>query len=325
MIVANKYDITNVYLYILRCNIIQREAPTTEEIQIYHEHPHYTTEEVFTYRTKQTWGFTEKNYNKGLHSQEFYEVNIVLCGEATHYIGKNKIRVAAGDSFVIPPNVMHGYVGGEGFDVYHLLIHPKYLELYSSRLQLIPSFSVLFKIDPLMREKRMEKLHFRLSEEQLADILPCLMRIRENSRRTDIEGHIMADGESLTLIAHLCSVHEKFMGSLEGEAADDRDFLSSISYIYSHYDEKITTDMLARIARMSRNSYISAFKRSTGKTPAKFLMSHRVEMAEQMLKNTGLSVAEIAHKVGCNDTSHLIKVFSSQTGMTPAAFRQTSR
>ena len=43
---------------------------------------HYTVEEVFRPKTKQVRGFIEKNYHKGLHSQAFYEINIVLSGEA---------------------------------------------------------------------------------------------------------------------------------------------------------------------------------------------------------------------------------------------------
>ena len=114
-----------------------------EILQIHNENRHYTTLEVFIPEIKQIRGFIEESYNKGLHSQEFYEINIVLSGKANHYIGKRRITVSEGDTFIIPPNVMHGYDGGKGFDVYHILISPKYLERHSSELQLLPSFSSL--------------------------------------------------------------------------------------------------------------------------------------------------------------------------------------
>jgi AraC-like DNA-binding protein len=73
---------------------------------------------------------------------------------------------------------------------------------------------------------------------------------------------------------------------------------------------------------MSRNAYITKFKRVTGQAPAKFLRRHRVDMAKQMLTETTLTEAEIAVAVGFTDTSHLIKVFLNELGVPPSSFRR---
>jgi AraC-like DNA-binding protein len=286
------------------------------------EHPHYTSDEVFLSPQMTVLGFVEESYNKKLHSQEFYEINIVLSGSANHYIGKRKITVSVGDTFIIPPSVMHGYDGGEGFDVYHVLLSPKYLEKYSASLQLLPAFSSLFKIDPLMREKTSARLHFRLSEEEIASLMPRLKCLNVHSYGSGHADPIISEGEALIIIAELCAIYENRAEELIAPESEDMAFLSSISHLYEHYSEKLTVYYLARIAHMSRTSYITKFKRVTGQSPARFIKLHRIDMAKRMLTETSMSEAEIAQEVGCVDVSHLIKMFYSEVGMTPSAYRK---
>ena len=295
---------------------------TEQALGIHNENRHYTSFEVFKPEIKQIRGFIEESYNKGLHSQEFYEINIVLSGKANHYIGKRRITVSAGDTFIIPPNVMHGYDGGKGFDVYHILINPKYLERHSSELQLLPSFSSLFRIDPYMRERTTAKLHFRLTEAEIASLRPRLDALTISSKLESITECTVSSAEAMIIIARLCEIYERRAPALSTTVTEDSAFLASIAHLYEHYGDALTVDALARIAQMSRNAYITKFKRVTGQAPAKFLRRHRVDMAKQMLIETTLTEAEIAVAVGFTDTSHLIKVFLSELGVTPSSFRR---
>lgn len=295
-------------------------------IGIYAEHPHYSTAEVFSPKTKLIRGFTEKNYNKKLHSQEFYEINIVIRGSANHYIGQRRITVSTGDTFIVPPNVMHGYDGDEGFDVYHILINPRFLEKNSAELGRLSAFPSFFRIDPLMREKTTANVHFRLTDEEIKELTPRLDTLTvHSSERNETVDRIISDAEALIIIAELCSIYERHAKAATQSESDDSAFLSSIAHIYEKYAERLTLPDLARIARMSRNSYISKFKRITGHTPARFLKLHRIDVIKQMLTETSRSEAEIASAVGLCDTSHLIKMFYSETGMTPSEFRKINK
>ncbi len=286
---------------------------------------HYTVEEVFRPKTKQVRGFIEKNYHKGLHSQAFYEINIVLSGEACHYIGKRRITVREGDVFIIPPDVLHGYDGGEGFDVYHILISPTFLERHAAELQVLPSFSSLFRIDPLLRENTSARLHFRLTGEEIGALRGRLDALTESSQAPGCESVtqcLIACGEAMILIARLCEIYDGRVGALRASDGDDAALAASISYMCEHIGEAMTVETLARRAQMSRSAYIAAIKRVTGLTPARFLRRQRVETARQMLDGTALSEAEIASAVGFSDTSHLIKVFTAALGVTPSAYRK---
>ncbi len=285
---------------------------------------HYTTEECFIPPTKLIRGFTQKNFKANIHLQEFYEINIITRGSANHYIGQRTIKVSVGDTFIIPPKVLHGYDGNESVDVYHILINPKFLEKNFSELRRLSAFAELFKINPLMRERTSANLHFRLTEEEISMLTPTLDSLFLHSKRSEPVDMIIANAEALIIIAELCSIYDGRAETHNSSDTEDSAFLASMSKIYEAYAEKLTVVELARIARMSKNAYIEKFKSITGQTPAKFLRRHRVDVAKQMLKETTLTEYEIALEVGFTDTSHLVKVFLNEIGSPPSTFRDNS-
>lgn len=296
-----------------------REGTKTSEIKVYR---HFTAEEVFQL-PKLAQGFVEKNYSKCMHTQGFYEVNIVLSESATHTIGERSITVSKGDTFIIPPNVPHSYDGGEGFDVYHILIHPKFLEKNSAELQMLPAFSSLFRIDPLLREKTTARLHFRLSETELVRLSPYLERLTAETLGNGAVSAIMTNCAALSAIAWICQAYE--CRGEKGEFSDDEAFQRSIAFIYENCTRHISIAELSEIARMSRTAYTVKFKRVTGTSPGKFQTRYRVEMAKNLLSETALPVSQIAAEVGCFDTSHLVRIFSAETGITPTEYRMMER
>jgi len=291
-----------------------------DKAKIEYLNKHFTVEQIFQKPILAVRGFVEKDYSLGMHSQEFYEINIVLSGSAIHRIGEHDMTVGKGDVFIIPPNVDHGYAGGKGFDVYHLLISPKYLEKNSAELKLLPAFSSFFRIDPLMRVHTSTKIHFALNDSELGVIMPTLDGLTFHSREKSTESAIIAGGEALIVIAQLCAIYEKKGAKITAENTEDEAFLNSIAYLYENFDQTLTTDTLARIAQMSRTSYIARFKRITGLPPAKFQRQYRISVAKQLLSEGTLTQAEIAQEVGCCDISHFVRMFKAETGMTPFEF-----
>ena len=282
----------------------------------------YTVEEIF-HPPQMAQGFTMKNYRIFMHTQAFYEVNIVLKGSATHQIGERKITVSEGDTFIIPPNIPHSYDGGEGFDVYHVLLHPKFLEKNSAELQMLPAYSSLFRIDPLLREKTTTKLHFRLTPEEIEEFTPYLAHLTYCTCTKSVTGAIMTNCEALYAIAWICQAYEKRRTGIE-TVSDDEAFQRSLAFIYDNYNRHITISELSKIARISRTAYTVKFKRVTGTTPGKFQMQYRVELAKNLLRETSMSIYRIAEEVGCFDASHLTRIFSAETGVTPSEYRNKS-
>lgn len=267
-------------------------------------------------------GFVETDYSKGMHVQEFVEINIITKGQGMHYLENRRLPAVRGDVFIIPPEMSHGYVGTEGFDVYHFLISNQFMEKNMTDLKLLPAFFTLFHAEPLMRSADAEPLHLRLTDEQLEQIEPLLEQVKlYTARKTPADG-IICNSLAMMLITSLCEIYLTNQSNpADGEIQDDEAFLNALAMIHERYDEKISIAQLARVAQLSRSAFLRRFQQVCQMPPAKYLTKRRIEAAEHMLANTGLPVSEIAVQTGFYDTSHFIRTFLSEKGTTPGAYR----
>lgn len=286
------------------------------------EWPIVKEEEVFG-SSKIVSGFFQRDFAINMHKQEFYEINIVTKGSGEHFIGDYQYSVSVGDVFIVPPDVYHGYLGGEGFDVYHVVFSQQYMEKHASDLQLLPSFSLLFRVSPLMREKFSSKLQFTLTENQLNEILPILRSLESHSYSCEVSKYLhMANCETMLIIVMICDIYEKNYLSNGKTFCEDESILKSISYVYENYNENISIDELLKIACMSRTSYLNKFKQITGSTPKQLQIQYKIFMSKTLLVQTNKSISEIAEEVNFYDLSHFKRVFTRQVGISPNEYRK---
>ena len=64
------------------------------------------------------------------------------------------------------------------------------------------------------------------------------------------------------------------------------------------------------------------FVHATGQTPLQYLAALRIEEARQMLARGGLSVKEVAQRVGLPDAFYFSRLFRKITGVAPRAYAQ---
>lgn len=67
------------------------------------------------------------------------------------------------------------------------------------------------------------------------------------------------------------------------------------------------------------------FARATGKTPLQYLNALRVEEAKQLLVTGGLSVKEVAQRVGVPDPFYFSRLFRKTVGVSPLIYSQRLR
>jgi AraC-like DNA-binding protein len=82
---------------------------------------------------------------------------------------------------------------------------------------------------------------------------------------------------------------------------------------------------LCPLARMSPFHFARLFKRSTGLSPHRFIVSRRIERAKQLLAAADVSIAAISRTVGFRTPSHFATVFRRSAGVTPSAYRSAVR
>ncbi len=95
-----------------------------------------------------------------------------------------------------------------------------------------------------------------------------------------------------------------------------------ISYIQEHFAEDLTLDFLVRQFAVSRTNLCREFKRYTGFTFKKYVLTLRINHAKQLLGQTALSVEETAAESGFHDTAHFVQMFKQTVGVTPLQYRK---
>lgn len=78
---------------------------------------------------------------------------------------------------------------------------------------------------------------------------------------------------------------------------------------------------LAREAALSPDHYGRVFKRITGETPRELIQKARLERACQLLRETPLSVTEIAEQAGYADVFQFSRMFKQQMRESPSRWR----
>jgi AraC-like DNA-binding protein len=90
------------------------------------------------------------------------------------------------------------------------------------------------------------------------------------------------------------------------------------------YAEPLDVPALAREAHVSVWHFFRRFKEAYGETPHQYVLTRRVERAQELLRNGDLPVTEICLAVGFQSLGSFSAAFRRVTGMTPTAYRATA-
>jgi AraC family transcriptional regulator len=99
----------------------------------------------------------------------------------------------------------------------------------------------------------------------------------------------------------------------------------AIERLRSDSSADVSLDALASDAGLSRFHFCRAFKESTGLSPHAWLRQHRLEHAMNMLRDSDVSIVEVAVALGYSSQTAFAAAFRKLTGETPSDWRRRMR
>ncbi|MDD3403738.1 MAG: response regulator [Hespellia sp.] len=116
---------------------------------------------------------------------------------------------------------------------------------------------------------------------------------------------------------------EAFEQRLDESKENSRDEVERAkSYIYAHYSEDISVEILAEQVYLSPGYFSYIFKKETGQNLSRFVKEYRIEQAKKRLAETNMKIVQICQETGFSNVSYFIKSFREYYGCTPEQFRK---
>lgn len=124
-----------------------------------------------------------------------------------------------------------------------------------------------------------------------------------------------------SLIFHKLMIKISAHLATERNACDTSATASEIkSYIDRNIYEHLNIETLSRQVNLSSSQINRVFKKTFGMTPYDYILSRKISAAKLLLKNTNLTVKEIAYKLNFADEHYFSNVFLRKTGVRPGKY-----
>lgn len=100
----------------------------------------------------------------------------------------------------------------------------------------------------------------------------------------------------------------------------DPQLSGALQRIHAEPGRPLSVSELAKAAGMSRSSFFERFRRQVGHAPMEYATEWRMAVAKTLLRQGGLTNAEIAQRVGYGSASAFGLAFVRHEGLSPGAF-----
>lgn len=92
--------------------------------------------------------------------------------------------------------------------------------------------------------------------------------------------------------------------------------------MHKNWDNKFDLQELASQFNVSYEWFRKAFKKVTGSSPNQYLQNIKIEKTSQLLRQTSMTVAEVAYKAGYESEFYFSRIFKKRTGLSPSEYRK---
>lgn len=234
------------------------------------------------------------------HYHPWFEFNYVQSGSVYTTLDGKEFLVTKGQSYLIPPGKVHSHrhnnTGDDGLCI---------------RFSVVPSTD---------------------GNDEAAKIHNILSVCRREPFESEIGHFPVSDGiygTKAAFVTWLMRLYDKFKNDTETETdnfdsvAGDKTIASQVKlYLKEYYKEHIRVEDIAAALNISYRSLARRFKAETGLTVSGQLTHFRIEAAKQLLKDSNMTLYDIAAAVGYENEFYFSKMFKKTENVSPSEYRR---
>ena len=234
-----------------------------------------------------------------VHWHDYFEFEIILSGEGRHIYNNTSYQIHPGCAYLMC------------YTDFHSVEPTSDLELINVRF----NESIL---DPtLLSAVRLGgKFNCEFNKSETDSIIDRLSLLSEEAFGNMPFSNLIASGLLNGIVVDMvrkCGSHES--------AATKAPVQKAIYYIYENFREPLTLDSLAKRLSISKNHLGMLIKKETGMSFNEYLSSVRLKYACDLLKNSNMSVKEVASSSGYGSVEYFLYIFKQKIKTTPTKYR----
>lgn len=251
-----------------------------------------------------------ETYRQAWHVHAAIETHYVLSGALSYEFGGRHppVTIPGGAFLVIPPEVRHRAVNGEGTPSVRLVVR-----WTKPRQTSGPCPFTAREFRAFLEDTVHEPLEVRRAPARLTRALREAFRVIENEEPVPFLRLAV-----WTLLAETAAAVREAppVTSLSRNAID-----TICTHIRAHCGEALHMESLVKMSGYSERQLFTLFRQRTGLTPGSYLTRCRIDRAKQMMSAAPRPrLLDVALACGFSSASHFASVFRTYVGETPRAY-----
>lgn len=249
------------------------------------------------------------------HRHADVELHYCIEGETKISIKKTSYILSQGELAVISPMQSHSIdVRSSGENkVLTIIVGATFLR------HNFDHFSKVSLEDPIIYLDDADEKAYKLKELFLETVEMRLF--------SDCSNDLMLIGNIYKICAYLLAISEEksnLSGSNKKALRGVASIEGALELIYYHYGENITVEDAARATGYGKSNFCKTFKEITGYTFHSLLNRQRCEASCTLLKESDMTISEIASEVGFFEAKTFCRVFKEIYGISPGGYRKNN-
>lgn len=248
------------------------------------------------------------------HRHDFFHIVWVINGAGYHIIDSIRYEVSPNTLFFMAPGQIHDFVLSEDASGFTINFSPEFITFKMQTGKLLEGIPIYnfenmnnaLYIDDA-QAKVLRGILDAMIEEYMAeqnvyeDVIWCYLRIflAKASRMASTHSSVCLSSRNLVLSRRFKSALEKNFGVMNA------------------------TGQYARLLKVTERALNEATRQALGATAAQLIRERVMLEAKRLLLHSGISVAEIADRLGFDDPAYFSRCFKKHTSRSPIEFRQS--
>lgn len=258
--------------------------------------------------------FKGKEIQEPYHRQDFFFINYAYVQSYNALSARfdNQITIQENECYISQPFGGYALRGKSDTDITIIGVLIRKEAFFREYLHVLSSDASLFRffLDPQKDRFSEEFIHLSFDAHHPVRRLLEGMVVEYADRTEDTQAILKS--MLLTLLLYIARRYRMEHAQLRENPLSEQ----MIRYITDHM-EKVSLSDIGVVFSYHPTYVSSLLRKETGKTFSQILLEKRMERAKVLLRNTTLSIEEIAAQIGYSDHSNFYKAFKEYYGMTP--------